>query len=464
MKMPYMPPGLSEYVATLPEDEQSTYLVNVLTNASRTVDDKGRYLHWDKLQYVTLPEGIETPLEYWHKIKVARNVARKETVFRDKSGVPFSYVEFDKLNELKDWVLENAAGVLDAPEQIKSRSTKSTYLISSIIEESINSSQMEGASTTRRVAKDMLRSGRAPKDISETMIFNNYKVMLFIRELLEDGEIKLTPKIVLDLHEIVTDGTLSGKDEGKGGQYRGPEDDIVVCDPKSDEILHIPPSAGELEDRLQLICDFVNGETDAQGSYMPPVLRAVITHFMIGYDHPFVEGNGRTARTLFYWVMMKHNYWLMEYVSISSVIKQKQKQYLKAYVYTESDENDLTYFILQQLEVIRKAIKDFHSHVARQVQRDQDILEMFKCSELRKELNSRQIALIRNALANPGNTYTIQSHQNSHACSREAARKDLLKLSDTYELLQKYKDGKTLVFVAPRDLSERVENSQAHLN
>lgn len=457
MKIPSMAPTLQEYVSTLSEEDTTRYLLDVLMNASKAVDDKGRYLHWDKLQYVPLPEGIKTALEYWHKIKAARNAARKETVFKDKSGAPFAYVEFDKLNELKDWVLENAAGVLDAPDQIKNQSTQSTYLISSIIEESINSSQMEGASTTRRVAKDMLRSGRDPKDISETMIFNNYKVMMFIRELLKDGDIKLTPKIVLKLHDIVTDGTLTGKDEGKGGIYRSSDDDIVVCDPKSDEILHIPPVASELKDRLQLVCDFVNGESDSEGSYMPPILRAIITHFMIGYDHPFVEGNGRTARTLFYWVMMKHNYWLMEYVSISSVIKRKQKDYLKAYVHTESDENDLTYFILQQLEVIREAIKDFHKHVARQVQRDQDVLEMFKCSDLRKELNTRQIALIRNALGNPGNTYTIQSHQNSHACSREAARKDLLKLSDTYELLQKYKDGKTLVFVAPRDLSDRVK-------
>ncbi|MEE8057802.1 MAG: Fic family protein [Pseudomonadales bacterium] len=457
MKIPNMAPTLQEYVSTLPEEEQSSYLLDVLMSASKTVDDKGRYLHWDKLQYVPLPEDIATPLEYWHKIKAARNAARKETVFNDKFGTPFAYVEFDKLNELKDWVLENAAGVLDAPDQIKNQSTKSTYLISSIIEESINSSQMEGASTTRRVAKDMLRSGRDPKDLSETMIFNNYKVMMFIRELLKDGDIKLTPKIVLKLHDIVTEDTLTGKDEGKGGEYRSSDDDIVVCDPKSDEILHIPPTAGELKDRLQLICDFVNGESDNEGSYMPPVLRAIITHFMIGYDHPFVEGNGRTARTLFYWVMMKHNYWLMEYVSISSVIKRKQKEYLKAFVHTESDANDLTYFVLQQLEVIREAIKDFHKHVARQVQRDQDVLEMFKCSDLKKDLNTRQIALIRNALGNPGNTYTIQSHQNSHACSREAARKDLLKLSDTYELLQKYKDGKTLVFVAPRDLSDRVK-------
>jgi Fic family protein len=316
---------------------------------------------------------------------------------------------------------------------------------------------MEGASTTRRVAKNMLRSGREPQDISEMMIFNNYKVMLFIRELLKDGDIKLTPKIILKLHEIVTEGTLTGKDEGKGGKFRDSGDDIVVCDPVSDEILHVPPVSTELKDRLQLVCDFVNGKTDREGSYMPPALRAIITHFMIGYDHPFVEGNGRTARTLFYWVMMKHNYWLMEYVSISSVIKRSQKDYLKAYLQTESDENDLTYFILQQLETIKGAITDFHAHVAKQVKRDQDVLEMFKCSELRKGLNSRQIALIRNALKSPGNKYTIQSHQNSHACSREASRKDLLKLSDDYELLEKFKDGKTLVFIAPPDLSERVK-------
>ena len=460
MKIPQMPPTLDEYVATLPESEQNSYLVEVFTSGLKPVDGKGRYLHWDKLQYLPLPKGGQSPLEYWHKIKVARGAARKEVIFKDKRGRPFSYVEFDKLSELKDWILENAAGVLDAPEQIKNKSTKSTYLISSIIEESINSSQMEGAGTTRRVAKDMLRSGRLPKDLSETMIFNNYNVMMFIRSLLDDSDVKLTPKIVFQLHRMVTENTLAGKDEGKGGVLRksGEDDDVVVGDPVSGETLHIPPPANTLKKRIQLICDFVNGKTDEAGTYMPPVIRAIITHFMMGYDHPFVEGNGRTARALFYWVMMKHNYWLMEYVSISSVIKTRQKEYIRAYVHTETDDSDLTYFILQQLEVIKTAIKDFHKYVARQVQRDKDVLAMFKSSRFRNELNSRQIALIRNALANPGNTYTIQSHQNSHACSREAARKDLLKLSDDYRLLQKYKDGKTLVFVAPPDLSERVKS------
>lgn len=129
-------------------------------------------------------------------------------------------------------------------------------------------------------------------------------------------------------------------------------------------------------------------------------------------------------------------------------------------MHTETDDNDLTYFILQQLAVIKEAVTDFHSHVARQVQKDNDILAMFKSSSIRKALNLRQIALIRHALKNAGNTYSVQSHQNSHVCSKEAARKDLIKLSDELGLLNKFKDGRSLVFIAPNDLAERIKNYQ----
>ena len=462
MKVPQMPLNLFDHSSSIEDQgEKAAYIMRVLRGASKVVDEKGRYAHWDKLQYRPSPENIESPLEYWHRLKAAREVAKKETVFNDKNDKPFHYVEFNKLNELKDWVLEHAAGALNAPEQVKNKSTKASYLISSIIEESISSSKMEGASTTRRVAKEMLRSGREPKDISEQMIFNNYQAMMFIRYMLKDGDIPLTPKIIFKLHEIVTEGTLSGEDEGKGGVLRGSSDNIVVCAPGSEEVLHTPPRSKLLPDRLQLICHFINGDTDEDDTYIPPVIRAIITHFMIGYDHPFVEGNGRTARALFYWVMIKNNYWLMEYVSISAVIKRSQQEYLQAYVHTESDDNDLTYFILQQLKVIKEAVTDFHTHVANQVRKDNDVLDMFKGSTIRKTLNLRQVSLIRNALKNAGNIYSVQSHQNSHACSKEAARKDLLKLSDDLGLLNKFKDGRSLVFIAPNDLADRIKNFDA---
>ena len=79
------------------------------------------------------------------------------------------------------------------------------FLVNSLMEEAIRSSQLEGATTSRRVAKELLRTGRDPKDRGERMIFNNYRALQFMRE--EMGE-NLSPAVVLELHRILTDGTL----------------------------------------------------------------------------------------------------------------------------------------------------------------------------------------------------------------------------------------------------------------
>ena len=80
------------------------------------------------------------------------------------------------------------------------------------MEEAITSSQLEGAATSRRVAKDMLRSGRTPKNRSERMIVNNFRAMQRIREL---RATPLSPALICDLHRIVTEGTLDNP-EGAG--------------------------------------------------------------------------------------------------------------------------------------------------------------------------------------------------------------------------------------------------------
>ena len=97
MKIPSMPPNLHEYVATLPEDQRNSYLIYIFTSETKPVDIKRRYVHWDKLQYLLLPKGLASSLEYWHKIKAARSVARKATVFKDNNGESFTYVGFDRV-------------------------------------------------------------------------------------------------------------------------------------------------------------------------------------------------------------------------------------------------------------------------------------------------------------------------------------------------------------------------------
>ena len=84
-------------------------------------------------------------------------------------------------------------------------------------------------------------------------------------------------------------------------------------------------------------------------------IRAIILHFWLAYGHPFVDGNGRTARALFYWAMLHEGYWLFEFISISNILRKAPAQYGLSFLYSETDDNDLTYFIVAQTKVIRRA-------------------------------------------------------------------------------------------------------------
>lgn len=451
MKIPASPPTLEAYLEALGDDEKASKLLRVLGSTLGPYDQKGRYLHWDKLKHLAPPKGYDSEL-YWLTMKRARLTIAKKLPFSDKQNGAFIFGIPDIVMRDILWVSENATGAIAGDTKITDPKTKQTYLINSLIEEAISSSQLEGAVTTRRVAKDMLRTGREPKNHSEKMIINNYRAMQFIREYRDEA---LTPSMIFELHKILTEGTLEAEDADKAGVFRGPGDDICVYS-KDDVLLHVPPKAKELAGRLQILCDFANKADECDVNFIPPIVRAIIVHFMIGYDHPFVDGNGRTARALFYWLMAKEGYWLMEYISISRVIKKAPSKYMQAYLYSETDGNDVTYFIIHQLEVIRQAIQDLHHYLEEKSKQLKEAELILENSPLQGMLNYRQLGLLKNALKNPGAEYTFTSHKSSHGITYQTARTDLLKLSDHFKVLKKYKVGKKDVFVSPPNLRQLI--------
>lgn len=442
MKIPSPPPSLD------PLFEDRDRFFRVISASMGPADTQGRYLHWDKLRHLQPPTGW-TSEEYWWALKLARKNLYKKLPFIDKSGRKFQFCLTDGIYKELHWLDQNASGRIGMDKPVTNPHTRDTYLVSSLIEESISSSQLEGASTTRNVAKEMLRQGRKPQDHSEQMIFNNYQAMQFIREIQQE---QLTPSMIFELHRLLTEATLD--DAGKAGRFRDEKDDIHVIDATGSILLHTPPVASELPERLERLCRFAN---DLDGKeFIHPVIRAIILHFMIGYDHPFVDGNGRTARALFYWSMAKQKYWLMEFISISRIIKQAPAQYGKAYLYCETDDNDLTYFIIHQLEVIRKAIKALHEYLEKKAAELHAIEKRLDGSRLQGQLNHRQLALLRHALDHPNAIYSIQEHQAAHKISYQTARTDLLTLSDHFKILNKRKYGNQFVFIAPPDLGPQL--------
>ncbi|BBP05828.1 hypothetical protein TPL01_07350 [Sulfuriferula plumbiphila] len=209
-----------------------------------------------------------------------------------------------------------------------------------------------------------------------------------------------------------------------------------------------------MPERLIRLCAFANG-MEADEPNFHPLIRALLLHFMLAYDRPFAEGNGRAARALFYWSMVRQGYWLMELVSISSVLRKAPAQYARAYLHTETDAGDTTYFILQQLNVIEQALDALKTYVQQRGQETRQLEQTLHSLGSTVDLNLRQLALLAGALKQRSNRYTVESHRRSHNVAYATARADLLALA-SLGLLEQRKRGRAWEFLAPADLPERM--------
>ncbi len=358
----------------------------------------GRYEHWDKIRDLTSPPKL-TREEWWIALKLGRSSTAKKLPFLSTDGRNFEYTLPDFLHERLHRIDQDASGRVELPSEVTNPNLRDRYLISSLFEEAITSSQLEGTSTTHHVAKAMLREGRKPANRSEQMIFNNFRAMEFVRDHVKDD---LNEALLLELHRIVTDGTL---DESHAeGRFRIESDEVAVIDNRDNSVLHKPPPSSELSSRIQTLCNFANSREVSQTSFIHPVVRSILLHLTIGYDHPFVDGNGRAARALFYWSMARHKYWMMEFVSISAIIRRAPVQYTRAYLYTETDDFDATYFLDYNLRVTTSAITKRHQYLARKSEEVRSVDELLGSSDL----NHRQITLISRAIKHPGTAYTMK--------------------------------------------------------
>lgn len=439
MRIPQTPPKLHDLMAEIRPPERLMQLFSLMREAKV----QRHYLHWDRLRRYTPPPGV-SHREWWMVQKLSRMDALKPISLKDTAQGAFQFAVPELVMEALHQIDLGAGGLASIPEPITNPQTRDRYLIRSLMEEAITSSQLEGAVTTREVAKEMIRSGRKPRDNSEQMILNNYVTMQRIRALKASA---LSPELVFHVHHLVTEKTLD--DPTAAGRFRRADEERVVGDDFG-EIYHTPPPAEELTERMAAMCAFANGETP--GYFVHPAVRAIILHFWLAYDHPFVDGNGRTARALFYWAMLHSGYWLFEFISISNILRKAPVQYGRSFLYTETDDNNLTYFIIAQTQVIRRAVRELHTYIERKTADLKDAESHMRALDL---FNHRQVEIIRNALKHPGQRYTFASHQKSHNVVYQTARTDLLNLGER-GVLEKRKKGKQMVFVAPADLSARL--------
>lgn len=391
-----------------------------LLDAAPTLAD-GRYLHWDQLRHRPPPDGVSAE-EWWAAVRFARQrQSRPVEAMVRCYGQPFSMVSLPSIQRsLHDFDRSNVGQTILSA--LGNPDARVEYRVRQLIEEAISSSEIEGARpTTRELARHMLREGRAPASRDERMIMNNLVAMERLSELHRTGT-ALDLTHLLELHAILGEDALDVDDAA--GKLRGPEHDVTVSDLEGN-VWHRPPDARGIEGRVDSLLRFANGEAASPTEFIHPIVRAIVAHFWLGYEHPFRDGNGRMARALFYYCLLRDGYEVAEFLSISGPIDRSPKAYYLAFAHTEHDAGDLTYFVLHQLEVMKTALADLLDHLSRRAERMRRLTALVASFDA---LNHRQRSLLEHSIRHPTEGQSIEGHARSHRVHYLTARSDLADL------------------------------------
>ncbi|MFZ2969996.1 MAG: Fic family protein [Minisyncoccia bacterium] len=403
------------------------------------------YFYWDKIKYKEPAPIGASKEELWAMIKFFRKMQSIKTPLKDENGKYFSWIKLPYLEEFFHDLDMNTGGELFVGKAEIDKRNKQKLITRGIMEEAIASSQLEGAATSRQIAKKMLREGRKPRNESEQMIVNNYLSM----KALEDNykSRKMSIELLLEIHGLITKDILDEK--GEEPRIRKEGEDIYVVDKSSGDIYHKAPDIKFTKEEMDKLVKFANDELET-GYFMHPVIKAIILHFWMGYLHPFTDGNGRLARLLFYWYLLKEGYWAFAYLPISKIIKLSPIQYEMAYVYSEQDDNDLTYFIDYNIKKVELAMKDFAEYLERQAKGN---VKMKKKSETKYKLNDRQIYLLQYLYGAPDERTALKMHMNVYQVAKMTASKDLKELAKK-GFLKPLKKGRNIYYYGTDKVKE----------
>ena len=442
MKIPEKPPSIAEII------KNPTFVLNAFRNEDLTkaivkLNNDKEYHCWDKFKYLQWPDGI-TPEMAWSVRELQSGIEKKQLPVKNKNGDMFRYWLPPRAQEWLHMIdREIPFETLNTTENLKT--DKERYILSSLREEAISSSQMEGAATTRKKAKDMLLSGQLPKNHAEQMIYNNYNAIAKIKEIKNE---ELSIERIIEIHKILTYNTMP--EASNCGHLRSSEqdDEVKIYDTQG-TLLHEPPKHENVLPLLTQLIIFAN--TDSNEYFVHPAIKAITIHFWLSYIHPFLDGNGRTARALFYWYMLKKGYWMFEYVSISRIVLKTYGQYIQAFLHSELTD-DLTYFIMYNLRVIHDATRETALYINKKQKEKNAAINFFKIPNI----NLRQQQLLAYLIKHPDAHITINNHTAFHKVVYQTARADLLGIVK-YGFMEQLKIGKKFIFIAAPELSVKIQ-------
>ena len=354
------------------------------------------YLHWEHLQAKPIPIQNVSHKQWWQLLKAKRRARQQPLPFADQRGKPFYWVFDDRL--MKKLSQLESQLTLQFPAKVRF-----VAQANALIAEAISSAQLNGIAIPTTIAQDLLCSGCPATTPAEQAVLDYYYGLC---------DIARQPKLTINALQRL--------------QRQLAEQAIIA------------PLTTAQREKLVLLVEFANQNTDHFSGFMSPILKAIILHFMLSQESLFEEVSSSIARMVFYQQMLSAGYFSMQSISISYYLLQTLAAYQRVFLFTYTDDNDITYFIMQQLDTLLIAVDNY-------IKMSANI--SVPVVETDKTLNLRQQLIVHEMQQYPQRQFRIAAIKHRFNITYETARTDLLGLVK-HHLAKQSKVGKAFVYCA----------------
>ena len=157
-------------------------------------------------------------------------------------------------------------------------------LSDALITSTYTSTTIEGNPLPLTEVKRLLKSEPTHLRQSEREVINYNRTLKYLNE---QPDVQFTEELVLSIHQGVVQELLPAEHSG-----RWRLEPVVIHDPRSRNIVYLPPDHQDVPALMADLIDFVQAQVD----HLDPLILGGIFHKQFVVIHPFVDGNGRTAR------------------------------------------------------------------------------------------------------------------------------------------------------------------------
>jgi len=304
--------------------------------------------------------------------------------------------------------IERVRGFLDAVK------LKDDWIVDmqkkALILESHHSTHIEGTALSLEQAKSILEGGKV-KGVNhddERELLNYKKAMDFISNYLGKDD-PISEGIIREVHKILVKGVRG--ENADPGNYRNIQNYVINSHTK--EVIYTPPGALDVPHLMRAFEEWINKAED-----LSPILVAGIAQFQFVHIHPFIDGNGRTARLLSTLILYKTGYDFKRLFTISEYYDKDRPAYYQSIQAVRNNNMDMTGWLEYFIDGLRSQMAEIQTKGEQLIKQDGQLQKIKKIG-----LNKRQEKAIKHLIIK--GTLSVNGYQTVVSCIRRTAQRDL---------------------------------------